>query len=101
MEDAHTHLLTLPGDKDASFFGVFDGHGGKLCAYMCVCVGGGGRCVITLCVCHTLSITFWHLPPNSARFSYATEGVLFISMQLSSDTVSALQKVRVCDLAPM
>lgn len=29
MEDAHTHLLSLPGDKDASFFGVFDGHGGK------------------------------------------------------------------------
>lgn len=30
MEDAHTHLLSLPGDKDASFFGVFDGHGGKI-----------------------------------------------------------------------
>lgn len=29
MEDAHTHLLSLPGDKDACFFGVFDGHGGK------------------------------------------------------------------------
>ena len=28
---------------------------------------------------HTLSITFRHLPPNSARFSYATEGALFIS----------------------
>ncbi|XP_052277682.1 probable protein phosphatase 2C T23F11.1 isoform X1 [Dreissena polymorpha] len=27
MEDAHTQLLTLPGDKDAMFFGVFDGHG--------------------------------------------------------------------------
>ena len=36
---------------------------------------------------HTLSITFRHLPPNSARFSYATEGALFISEQLSSDTV--------------
>ena len=23
---------------------------------------------------HTMSIAFWHLPPNSARFSYATEG---------------------------
>ena len=38
---------------------------------------------------------FRHLPPNSARFSYATEGVLFISAQLSSDAVSALRKVRV------
>jgi len=28
MEDAHTHILSLPGDQDASFFGVFDGHGG-------------------------------------------------------------------------
>ena len=42
---------------------------------------------------HTPSITFWHLPPNSARFSYATEGALFISVQLSTDTVSALWKV--------
>ena len=30
-------------------------------------------------LCHTQSITFQHLPPNSARFSYATEGALFIS----------------------
>ena len=44
---------------------------------------------------HTLSTAFRHLPPNSARFSYATEGALFISAQLSSDTVSALRKVRV------
>ena len=44
---------------------------------------------------HTPSIAFRHLPPNSARFSYATEGVLFISAQLSSDAVSALRKVRV------
>lgn len=28
MEDAHCHLLSLPGDKDAMFFAVFDGHGG-------------------------------------------------------------------------
>jgi len=29
MEDAHAHILSLgPEDKDASFFGVFDGHGG-------------------------------------------------------------------------
>ena len=27
----------------------------------------------------TTSIAFRHLPPNSARFSYATEGALFIS----------------------
>ena len=41
------------------------------------------------------SIAFRHLPPNSARFSYATEGALFISAQLSSDAVSALRKVPV------
>ena len=28
---------------------------------------------------------FRYLPPNSARFSYATEGVLFISAQLSNE----------------
>ena len=44
---------------------------------------------------HTPSIAFRHLPPNSARFSYATEGALFISAQLSTDAVSALRKVRV------
>ena len=44
---------------------------------------------------HTPSIAFRHLPPNSARFSYVTEGALFISAQLSSDAVSALRKVRV------
>ena len=38
---------------------------------------------------------FRHLPPNSARFTYATEAALFISAQLSSDAVSALRKVRV------
>ena len=44
---------------------------------------------------YTPSIAFWHLPPNSARFSYATEGALLISAQLSSDAVSALQSVPV------
>ena len=44
---------------------------------------------------HTTTIAFRHLPPNSTRFSYATEGALFISAQLSSDAVSALRKVRV------
>ena len=42
---------------------------------------------------HTLSIAFRHLHLNSARFGYAAEGALFISTQLSTDTVSALQKV--------
>ena len=42
---------------------------------------------------HTPSTAFRHLPPNSARFSYATEGALFISAQLSTDAVSALRKV--------
>lgn len=32
MEDAHTHLLALPGDPTAAFFGVFDGHGGSAIA---------------------------------------------------------------------
>ena len=44
---------------------------------------------------HTPSIAFRHLPPNSARFSYATEGALFIYAQLSTSAVSALRKVRV------
>ena len=47
------------------------------------------------CFYSHISIAFRHLPPNSARFSYATEGALFISAQLSSDAVSALRKVRV------
>ena len=42
---------------------------------------------------HTPSTVFRHLPLNSARFGYATEGALFISAQLSTDAVSALQKV--------
>ena len=39
--------------------------------------------------------TLRRLHPNSARFSYVTEGALFISAQVSSDAVSAIQKVRV------
>ena len=46
---------------------------------------------------HTPSIAFRHLPPDSARFSYATEWALFISAQLSRDAVSALRKVRGTD----
>ena len=48
---------------------------------------------IRLGLYHTLSVAFRHLPPNSARFGYATEWALFISAQLSTDAVSALRKV--------
>ena len=48
---------------------------------------------MSMSMSHTPSIAFWHLSPNSAKFSYATEGALLISAQLSTDTVSALQKV--------
>ena len=52
--------------------------------------------MLGVCVAHTLKyipgIAFRHLPPNSARFSYATEGALFISVQLSTNAVSALRK---------
>ena len=44
---------------------------------------------------HTPSTAFRHPPPNSSSFSYATEGALFISVQLSTDTVSVLRKVRI------
>ena len=30
MEDAHTMQLHIDDDKEAAFFAVFDGHGGKL-----------------------------------------------------------------------
>ena len=50
----------------------------------------------TVWFAHTPNIAFRHLPQNSARFSYATEGApIFISAQLSSDAVSALRKVPV------
>ena len=49
--------------------------------------------IIIIRQAHTLSTAFRHLPPNSARFSYATDGALFISAQLSTDAVSALRKV--------
>ena len=42
---------------------------------------------------HTPSIAFRHLPPNSARIGYVIERTLLISGQLSTDAVSALQKV--------
>ena len=44
---------------------------------------------------HTPSTAFRHIPPNSAGFSYTTEGALFISAQLSTDAVSAFRKVPV------
>ena len=55
------------------------------------------RCPWSQVVGHTPSIAFRHLPPNSARFSYATEGALFISAQLSTDAVSALRKFEYTD----
>ena len=33
---------------------------------------------------HTLGLAFRHLPPNSARFGYVTEGALYLSAQLST-----------------
>ena len=53
----------------------------------------GPKTILILGSKHTPSIAFRHLPPNSARFSYATEGAVFISAQLSTDAVSALRKV--------
>ncbi|EDW17145.2 probable protein phosphatase 2C T23F11.1 isoform X1 [Drosophila mojavensis] len=32
MEDAHTHILSLPDDPNTAFFGVYDGHGGAAVA---------------------------------------------------------------------
>ena len=57
--------------------------------------GGGFKPAKSQCspFSHTPSITFRHLPPNSARIGYATEEALFISAQLSTDTVSALRMV--------
>lgn len=28
MEDAHSVILSIPEDRSAAYFGVFDGHGG-------------------------------------------------------------------------
>ena len=30
MEDAHTVLINIPDQSQTAFFGVYDGHGGKL-----------------------------------------------------------------------
>ncbi|KRZ53825.1 putative protein phosphatase 2C T23F11.1, partial [Trichinella nativa] len=37
MEDAHTHLLSLPEDEKVSFFGVYDGHGGACASRYASC----------------------------------------------------------------
>lgn len=37
MEDAHTHLLSLPDDHEAAFFAVYDGHGGAKVAKYAGC----------------------------------------------------------------
>ena len=47
-------------------------------------------CIACITLWASLSGTFLQ---NSARFSYVTEGALFISTQLSSNAVSALRKV--------
>ena len=84
--------------------------------------GGGGRTIpnVTVNTCmstsrydgrrgwggvvyHTPSIAFRHLPPNSARFGYATEGAFFISTQLSSDDLNTgiiILVVTVYNLSP-
>ena len=49
-------------------------------------VGGGERENDTIVQSDSDTSSFW-------KFSYATEGALFISAQLSTDVVSALQKV--------
>ena len=54
--------------------------------------GGGGGGLKSVGLTHTPSTVFRHLPPNSAKFSYATEGALFISAKLSSDEVSAPER---------
>ena len=40
----------------------------------------------------TFLISFRHLPPDSARIGYATQGALFDYAQLSTDAVGALRK---------
>ena len=46
--------------------------------------------VVVAALTLTPGIAFRHLPPNSARFSYASEGALFISTQMSTDEVWGL-----------
>jgi len=48
-----------------------------------LCLAHGSSWRMPYLLAHTPSIAFRHLPPNSARFSYATEGALFTYAQLS------------------
>ena len=51
MEDAHTTLLKLE-DTDASFFGVYDGHGGKF-LYKHLCKKQTKKsCVLIIIIVH-------------------------------------------------
>ena len=81
----------LRGDKECPFSGVTKS--GRVWRKVLESDARSVGCFYSHISTHTPSIAFRHPPPNSARFSYATEGVLFISAQLSSDAVSALRKV--------
>ena len=61
---------------------------------------GGCTNSVRVCIESKLqALVYDSLSSTTAVFSYATEGALFISAQLSSDAVSALRKVPV-PLAP-
>ena len=58
-------------------------------------VGGGVvPCLYDFIQNHTLSIDLWHLPPNSTKTDYATEGAQLVSTHLTTSAVSALKNVR-------
>ena len=69
------------------------------------CVGGGGR---RGCqsqerrtghgMLHTPSTAFRHLPPNSARFGYASEGALFISVARQFAVTSVMMLFSLVDV---
>ena len=63
----------------------------------CTCPSSSGRVCRNVpqseASIYTPSIAFRHLPPDSARIGYATEGALFISAQLSTDAVGTPRKV--------
>ena len=77
----------MRGDKERFFSGVTKS--GRNCQKGAGKQGlecGGGAWLIWLTVgqnrqkrCHTQSLAFRHLPPDSAVIGYATEGVLFTS----------------------
>ena len=76
---------SVDGDKDVTL-----GDGKQLQQYIIQAVKSDAAYLIILHThthFHTPSIAFRHLPPNSARFSYAAGGALFISAQRSSDAV--------------